>query len=300
MKLNNSLIVTLPDFAKHFGYLEFWENRRQFVRDMHPSKVYYWDKELEDAYFSVANWIDRGDEATEEEKAGGIGALELLLLGRKIDDGEIGLSEGHVDLTSPILRVLAGTDLILPGYEKGLCDRVELCYHKIEVCGNSNKPAAIRIGTGGKEKLLCTGEFVYVTALNGWFIEFLPTHLENAEYILDLVSKEGEFASTLCRRRLSMGNTISHGGVISFALTHDGYMFIDNKNGINVFSPQMNGKKSMLRCSGKEPFYIKCRNGEAIVLYRCGTLASTVDTECIERIIQADICQDCIIKYLEL
>lgn len=299
MKLNNSLMVTLPDFTKHFNYMEFWENRRQFVRDMHPSKVYYWDKELEDAYFSVANWIDRGDDVMEDEKARGIGALELLL-GRKIDDGEIGLSEGHVDLSSPIIRVLAGTDLILPEYEKGLCDRVELSYHKIEVYGNSNKPARIRIGTGGEEKLLCTGEFVYVTALNGRFIEFLPTHLENNANILDLVSKEGKFASTLYCRRLSDGNTVWHEEVISFALAYDGYMFIDNKNGIKVFSPQMDGKRWQLRCGGAEPFYIKCRNGEAIVLYRRGTLASTMDTECAERIIKADICQDCTIKYLKL
>lgn len=45
MKLNNTLIVTLPDFARHFNFAEFWEKRIQFVRDMHPQKVYYWNEE---------------------------------------------------------------------------------------------------------------------------------------------------------------------------------------------------------------------------------------------------------------
>ena len=49
MKLRNTLIVTLPDFAKHFNFPEFWENRKQFVRDMHPDKVYYWNEALKNA-----------------------------------------------------------------------------------------------------------------------------------------------------------------------------------------------------------------------------------------------------------
>ena len=45
MKLNNILIVTLSDFARHFTFPAFWTNRQQFVRDLCPEKVYYLNHE---------------------------------------------------------------------------------------------------------------------------------------------------------------------------------------------------------------------------------------------------------------
>lgn len=62
MKLNNHLIVTIPDFIRNFSFNEFWVNRRQFIRDMQPDKVYYWNKSLEDAYYNIKKWIENEDE----------------------------------------------------------------------------------------------------------------------------------------------------------------------------------------------------------------------------------------------
>ncbi len=39
MKYGKYLIVTLPDFRRHFDFKQFYKNRDQFVSDMHPDKV---------------------------------------------------------------------------------------------------------------------------------------------------------------------------------------------------------------------------------------------------------------------
>ena len=159
MKLKNNLIVTLPDFAKHFDYNEFWENRRQFIRDMHPSKVYYWNNELINAYDNIVLWINGGERAEESIIKNGIHALEILI-SRPIGKDEIEDHKNLPDLSSQIIRVQAGTRLDLPSYTNETFDSINLRYHKIEVYGNSNKPAVITIGTkdnitlyGGVDKM---------------------------------------------------------------------------------------------------------------------------------------------------
>ena len=61
MKLNNILIVTLSDFARHFTFPAFWTNRQQFVRDLCPEKVYYLNHEQEQAYAEISKWIQEGE-----------------------------------------------------------------------------------------------------------------------------------------------------------------------------------------------------------------------------------------------
>ena len=195
MKLKNNLIVTLPDFAKHFDYNEFWENRRQFIRDMHPSKVYYWNNELINAYDNIVLWINGGERAEESIIKNGIHALEILI-SRPIGKDEIEDHKSLPDLSSQIIRVQAGTRLDLPSYTNETFDSINLRYHKIEVYGHSNKPAVITIGT--KDSItLYAAEFTYVTEAENLFIEFLPTHIQNNIYDLSLVSEEGNFLSSL-------------------------------------------------------------------------------------------------------
>mgnify|MGYP000677306553 CR=1 FL=1 len=65
MKLNNILIVTLSDFARHFTFPAFWTNRQQFVRDLCPEKVYYLNHEQEQAYAEISKWIQEGEADTD-------------------------------------------------------------------------------------------------------------------------------------------------------------------------------------------------------------------------------------------
>lgn len=289
MKLQNSLIVTLPDFAKHFDYVEFWENREQFVRDMHPDKVYYWDEELKKAYATVADWIRQsaGDDTRSLVNAIGIRALELLI-GRKIDESEINQVAGKADLTAPIIRVQAGTTLSLPGYIQGsVCGEINLCYHKIEVCGHSEKPAVIKIGETFHQKLHA-GDFVYVTETNGFFIEFLPVYLRNEIYNMNLMAQEGVFAPTLQVRALFSGRQMTYENVVSFALTEDGYIFINSKNRPVIMSNRIAALRFMLESDG-DAFYVKARGNDVVVLYKNGTLRSTKEFDAVGKVVCTDV-----------
>ena len=288
MKLQNSLIVTLPDFAKHFDYVEFWENREQFVRDIHPDKVYYWDEELKKAYATLADWIwkSAGDDTRFLVNAVGIRALELLI-GREIDESEINRVAGKADLTAPIIRVQAGTTLSLPGYIQGsVCGEINLCYHKIEVCGHSEKSAVIKIGETFHQELHA-GDFVYVTETNGFFIEFLPVYLRNEIYNMNLTAQEGVFAPTLQVRALFSGRQMTYENVVSFALAEDGYIFINPSNKPVIMSNRIAALRFMLEHDG-EAFYVKARGSDAVVLYKDGTLRSTKEFDVAGKVVCAD------------
>lgn len=286
MKLKNNLIVTLPDFAKHFDYNEFWENRRQFIRDMHPSKVYYWDNKLRNAYDDIVLWINGGESVEESIIESGIRALEVLI-NRPIRKDEIDNHKNFPDLSSQIIRVQAGTRLHLPSYTNETFDSINLRYHKIEVYGNSNKPAVITIGTKDSVTLYAT-EITYVTEVENLFIEFLPTHIQNNIYDLSLISEEGVFYSTLNVRALFSGNQRSYKGVISFAVTDDGYIFIDSQGKPIIMSNSINELKFMLRYNEKA-FCVKAKGTHAVILFEDGTIKSTSCGNAINKAIYASI-----------
>lgn len=289
MKLQNSLIVTLPDFARHFEYAEFWENRMQFVRDMHPSKVYYWDDKLKTAYATVVDWIRQSnhEDTSSPVCVSGIQALELLI-GRKIDEKEVIRVVGKVDLTAPIICVQAGTTLALPGYTKDtVCEEINLCYHKIEVCGHSDKPAVIKIGEVASQELH-TGDFVYVTENAGLFIEFLPVYLHNEIYNMNLTVQEGVFAPTLQVRALLSGRQMTYEKVVSFALVEDGYIFIDARNKPVIMSNRIAALRFMLEGDG-DAFYVKARGSDVMVLYKDGTLRATQEFDVPGKVVYADV-----------
>mgnify|MGYP003298819884 CR=1 FL=1 len=287
MKLNNYLINTLPDFAKHFTFVEFMEKRGQFVRDMHPNKVYYWNDTVKKAYYDVVAWINEGDAATEAVTNTGISALEMLI-GRKLGRSEMNGSGGETQLSDAIIRVKAGTVLNLPQYVPGANKKeISLRYHKIEVYGHSDKPALIKIG----DKLymeLYASDFVYVTESENHFIEFLPKHLYNDVYVLNLVSAEGDFASVLNVTARLSGRTVSYENVISFALTDDGYIFIDSNGKPIILSSSLLAMKLLLRHDGAA-FYVKAEGNVALILYKDGTLKATVGNGALTGIVGAYI-----------
>lgn len=286
MKLRNNLIVTLPDFAKYFDYNEFWENRRQFVRDMHPSKVYYWNNELLKAYEDIVLWVNGGENVEETIIKSGISALETLI-NRPIEKEEIEVYKNQLDLSSPIIRVQAGTILELPHYTNETYDVINLRHHKIEVYGHSKKPAIIKIGSKVTITLYAT-EFIYVTEIENLFIEFLPTHIQNNIYDLSLISEEGVFLSTLNVRALFSGNQTSYKGVISFAVTDDGYIFIDSQGKPIIMSNSINELKFMLRYNEKA-FCVKAKGTQAVILFEDGTIKSTSFDNAINKAIYASI-----------
>lgn len=286
MKLKNNLIVTLPDFAKHFDYNEFWENRRQFIRDMHPSKVYYWNNEQRNAYDNIVLWINGGESAEDLIIKNGIRALEILI-SRPIGKDEIEDHKSLPDLSNQIIRVQAGTRLDLPSYTNETFDSINLRYHKIEVYGNSNKPAVITIGTKDSVTLYAT-EITYVTEVENLFIEFLPTHIQNNIYDLSLVSEEGHFFSSLNVRNLFSVKQISYKDVISFALTDDGYIFIDSQGKPIIMSNSINQLKFMLKYN-ENAFYVKANENHAVILYKDGTLKSTSGNIITNKVVYADI-----------
>lgn len=270
MKLNNTLIVTLPDFARHFTFAEFWANRRQFVRDMHPSRVYYWSNELAEAYAVVAAWIEKGEEATDEDCEAGCKALEMLV-GKPINVNDINFSETP-DLAAPVIRIQAGKTLDLPAYKRGgasLCLR----HHKIEVYGKNGTTAVISIG-GRQSTHIAAGGFAYVTEAEGCgFIEFLPTHLQNDIYELTAISQEGELGCSLVVEDMNTMQQKEVRNVVSFALADDGYVYITDDGKFITMSKFITGVRFLLE-HDSAAFYVKSEGNEMAVLYADGTLKS--------------------------
>lgn len=292
MKLNNHLIVTLPDFVKYFTFSDFWENRFQFVRDMHPDKAYYWEEELKEAYFNVVQWINQDENADKTVKDRGINALEKIL-GGKLDRSSVCISDDTIDFTSQIIRVMSGQTLTLPEYKVNATESFILRLHKIEVYGRPAQFSKIKIGN--KECVtLQTGDFVYVTELDNCFIEFLPIHLQNETYDLSLISQDGDFFSTLVVHNLFSDSRLTFKGVTSFALTNDGYIYVDANKKPIIMSNSV--PKFMLKYEG-EAFYVKANNNNALILYSNGILRSTMDMSTISQVISVSIDRDDYLEY---
>lgn len=296
MKLRNTLIVTLPDFSRQFNFPEFWENRRQFVRDMHPDKVYYWSETLKEAYRATASWIRQGENATEADKTAGLKGLETLI-GRKLTPEEI-LADARQDFTAPILRVPSGQTLTLPECTADAPGSLELRFHKIEVYGKSPKGASdIRIGDS-RSLTLAEGEFAYVTACHERFIEFMPTHLQDERFDLRLYADAGDFKPTLYAKDLSSQNLYRHEGAISFALTADGYVYIDAHKELCIESLAINPTRFLLKAAG-EALYVKARDKDALVLYADGVLKTNTGSS-YTRILSAEINEGHQLTYIKV
>lgn len=61
MKLNDTLIATLPDFAENFTFVEFWSKRKVFLRDMNPTMVFFWNDTQKILFEIISEWVDSID-----------------------------------------------------------------------------------------------------------------------------------------------------------------------------------------------------------------------------------------------
>lgn len=279
MILNNHLIATLPDFARHFSFSEFWLNRKQFVRDLSPDKVYYWDEQLKEAYTKIKVWIEQ-DDADKHLRDEGVEALRILL-GGKLDMESVHIMEGTtINMTQDIIYVQAGQTLNLPPCQKVYTEKAKLRLHKIEVYGMSSLPTTITIG-----KTVCgalkVGEAVYVSEIAGGCIELLPNHLRNGSLDLSLLSQPGEFASTLVVQDQNTDSRMMFDGVVSFALVDDGYIYIDRHHKPVYMMTAI--PKFMLKHDA-DALIVKAQDHAVMILYSDGVLKSTTSLQPIKNV----------------
>ena len=234
MKLNNILIVTLSDFARHFTFPAFWTNRQQFVRDLCPEKVYYLNHEQEQAYAEISKWIQEGEADADSDKTLLCNALEELL-GYEIDRKAVEAFFHPTAIDSDIIIVNAPATFDLPKFKKTSNASFTIKLRKLQIEGNMDQEAEIRIGGEFVAKLK-SGEVAYVTEIEGKYIEVLPNHINNDRYDASLVSANGEFYSTLVIHDKKNASKFSWDGVISFALVDDGYLFVDKQDSLIVMS----------------------------------------------------------------
>jgi len=279
MKLKNHLIVTLPDFVRHFDFTEFWLNRRQFIRDMNPDKVYYYDQKLEEAFKSIKAWIELDDKPDVQVQNEGIAALSLLA-GCQLDAATLKMIQGdQVDLSQNVITVQAGHTLNLPKFDGSPQEPFNLRLHKIEVQGQVSSPARIAIG-GQVVGTLREGEAVYVSELNGGCVELLPNHLHSESWDLRLLNREHDFGSSLIVENLNSVSKHLIEGVTSFALMEDGFVYVDMNNKL-VFSSSLVKKFLTIMCVESESVhYVKSNDtDDFLILYTDGKLKSTIDCD---------------------
>lgn len=209
MKLNNTLIVTLIDFQRNFNFKQFWNCRKQFLRDMHPDKMYYWEEHDKTCYTAIRVWIEAEDSGSANPDIRNSGLESLArLVGQDVTEEEATFTlDGTSDFSADIIYVKSGGSLQLPGkamseeeaigYSKSVGKKERL--HKIEICSEKDEDEeAATIFINGTEIIrLPYGECVYVTEIDGFFLRALPSHLNQAGIFLDLINISGAFASKL-------------------------------------------------------------------------------------------------------
>lgn len=77
MKLQGVIISSLCDFSRYFTFVEFWEKRRMFIRDMNPEKIFYLNDRQKELFFIICVWLDK------EDRVNGTGNLQYFLDGSK-------------------------------------------------------------------------------------------------------------------------------------------------------------------------------------------------------------------------
>lgn len=200
MKLNNTIILTLQDFRRQFDFSQFWARRKQFVRDMHPDKVFYGiDSDIE-LYDAVCKWIYLEDcnGVTESQRNNGIAALRCLSC-HEITDLDLRAGFNSLDYTSDIIYVTSGTDKITLPTSAELSNtkrKSEERLHKIEITGRHEGETAVFIGCDIVAKLKA-GDCIYVTEINNMFIRALPNKGSKGCCHLSLENIPGHFTSNL-------------------------------------------------------------------------------------------------------
>ena len=61
MKLQGIIISSLCDFSRYFTFVEFWEKRRMFIRDMNPEKIFYLNDRQKHLFSIICAWLEKED-----------------------------------------------------------------------------------------------------------------------------------------------------------------------------------------------------------------------------------------------
>lgn len=282
--MNNHLIVTIPDFIRNFSFNEFWINRKQFIRDMHPDKMFYWDDSMKDAFFNIKNWIEHEENLDSSLRDCGLSALSILLNG-DLDLSKVSITKGNnINVSSDIIILEPGQNIDFPGFKGRKSSNSRLNLRKLEIHGKSSSPAKLSI-SGSFVRNLSVGEVAYITELDGYCIEILPNYFRNNSFELNLISQDGAYYSTLLVQDLKSGIKKMIDGVVSFALVQSGYIYID-KNFKPIYMAS-EVPKFMLK-HNDEALYVKAKKDAVLILYKDGTLRSTVDISPQSNIIFSD------------
>lgn len=282
MKYGNYLIVTLPDFRRHFDFKQFYENRRQFISDMHPDKVYYWgDAKLISAYHTISNWIlDDPVLATDDIQADVINALQSLT-GKLISLPCLKADE--MTLTEDVITLRPGQNVVFPLYEKAEAPEViDIHLHKIVVSGESEMPCIVSAGNESRE--LRHGDVLFVTECDGKFIDFSPSFEENEFLTGQLIDSSDQFGSILVITDKINGTKQTINGVISFILVDNGYIYINEQG--RLITIDNNIPMVLLRINELRAVQIKSQENSIAVLYHNGVSKSTSSMTPVQNVIK--------------
>lgn len=282
MKYGNYLIVTLPDFRRHFDFKEFYNSRRQFVSDMHPDKVFYWeDAKLIAAYHTISNWIlnDIGL-ATDDIPTDVINALQSLT-GKPISISS--LKADKIALTEDIITLRPGQNVAFPVYEKSeVPDEIDIRLHKLVVSGESEMPSVVTAGKKSRE--ISHGDVMYVTECDGKFVDFISNFEENEFLTGQLIDSPDSSASILVITDKTNGTKQTINGVVSFILVDNGYIYINERG--RLVTIDNNIPIVLLRLNELQAIQIKSKENSIAVLYHNGVSKSTSSMSPVKNVIK--------------
>jgi len=272
MKLQGNIIVTFPDFIKHFECGEFWQNKDVFVRDMHPDRIYYWDSKDILIYEKIAQWLK--DYNNMEKQKDGLSALSSWI-GMPITMSMLAPEvEGNVSLKEQIVFLESGVDYVLPKFNEKTIGQsaFTIALHKLEFCGESNIP--IKVGLGDVAHYYYAGDVAYVTAINGTCVEILNNSKVNDLFSIKLINQQKTFGSKLLIRNIASGDLQALNDVTSFAPYESGVIYI--RGGEIKFHGIANDMLLTFFKLSPKPIYVKqTSNNAVVVLYTNGEIKTT-------------------------
>ena len=233
MILNNTIILTLEDFKRHFDFSQFWAQRRHFVRDMHPCNIYYCSDTDTTLYHKVCEWISEEDnsEISATQREIGISAL-CKLSGKKITNNDLNVAFNSLDYNSDIIYVTSGTDrLNLPAFSNiaELKPSSKEKLHKIEITGEHAGDTSILIG-GNEVARLKAGDCIYVTERDNNFIRVLHNKGSKGCCHLTLENVPGHFESNLQAILTGFGKEVEKiKGVTQFRFVNGYFEYTNDK-----------------------------------------------------------------------
>lgn len=216
MKLGKYLIVTLTDFRRHYDFKLFYQNREEFVRDMHPDRIYYWDNKLIEAYQQICRWIKSSNNPDIRRIPETVISALKYYVGKKDIISETPTYK--VDLTNEIIILPPDCDIELPAFDSNqVTDNIHIKLHKLIANKDSVGYSYVRIGDYESFKLE-PEEIVYVTECNNLFIQFQPNKFSNEKLHAKLIDKDGSFGSILVIENLITKEFKSYDNILSFTI----------------------------------------------------------------------------------